>query len=123
MVAPRSLAAFALLCCSSTLMCCALPAALVMVGAGSVMATLLSWFPAIAVLSQHKALVFAIAGGSLLIAGQSLRLSRRRPCPVDPMQARRCRRRLEHGRLIYAVSCSAFVVGTFFAHILPILSR
>ena len=121
--APRSLAALTLLFCSSTLMCCALPAALVMIGAGSVLASLLSWLPAIVVLSQHKLTVFGIAGVSLLVAGFVLQQSSRMPCSLDPALARRCRHRLNQGRKLYALSCTAFMIGGLCAFILPILHQ
>lgn len=121
--APRSLAALTLLFCSSTLMCCALPAALVMIGAGSVLASLLSWLPAIVVLSQHKLMVFGIAGVSLLVAGFVLQQSSRMPCSLDPALARRCRQRLSQGRKLYALSCTVFVIGGFCAFILPTLQH
>jgi hypothetical protein len=121
--APRSLATLALLFCSSTLMCCALPAALVMIGAGSVLASLLSWLPAMVILSEQKLLVFGIAGISLIMAGFALKQSSRMPCPLDPSLSLRCRRRLSQGRRLYALSCSAFIIGIFFAYILPALQK
>ena len=121
--APRSLAALTLLFCSSTLMCCALPAALVMIGAGSVLASLLSWLPAIVILSEQKLLVFGIAGISLIMAGFALKQSSRIPCPLDPSLSLRCRRRLSQGRRLYALSCTTFIIGVFFAYILPTLQK
>lgn len=120
-VAPRSLAALSLLYCSSTLVCCAMPAFLVLLGAGSVMATLLSWFPGLVVLSQQKGLVFGLACLALLSAGSSLQRSSSRPCPIDPVQARQCRRRLRQARLIFAFSCAAFLAGSLVAYGLPLL--
>jgi len=119
--APRSIAALTLLCCSSTLMCCALPAGLVMIGAGSVMATILSWFPAMALLSQQKVLITGLAAGSLLLAGRSLKHSATLACPLDPIQARRCRNRLRRARLLYSLSWTAFLIGSFCAYILPLI--
>jgi hypothetical protein len=117
----RSLAAFTLLCCSSTLVCCALPAFLVLLGAGSVMATLLSWFPAMVVLSEQKALVFGLATATLAAAGFSLLRSSRRSCPLDPARARRCRQRLLQARVLYLVSCVLFLLGSAVAFGLPLL--
>ena len=119
--APRSLAALTLLFCSSTLVCCALPAFLVLLGAGSVMATLLSWCPGLVVLSQQKTVVFGLAAAALLSAGHSLQNSARQPCSLDPHQARRCRNRLRQARLIYGLSCGAFLVGGSVAYVLPLL--
>jgi len=44
------------------LVCCALPIALVAVGAGSVMASLVASAPWLVILSQHKAWVFGLSG-------------------------------------------------------------
>ena len=121
--APRSLATLALLFCSSTLMCCALPAALVMIGAGSVLASLLSWLPGMVILSEQKLLVFGIAGISLIMTAFALKQSSRMPCPLDPSLSRRCRRRLSQGRRLYVLSCTAFIIGIFFAYVLPVLQK
>jgi mercuric ion transport protein len=50
-----------------TLVCCALPIALVAVGAGSVVASLVSTAPWLAALSRHKGWVFAISGLILVV--------------------------------------------------------
>lgn len=118
---PRPFAALSLLFCSGTLVCCALPALLVMLGAGSVMASLLSWFPGLTLLSQQKAVVFGLAAAALISAGQSLYRSSRGSCPLDPQQAARCRRRLRQARWLYLVSCTAFITGGTVAYVLPLL--
>ena len=53
---------------ASTLFCCALPALLVTIGAGSVMAGLVSNVPQLIWLSKHKTLVFVFAGSMLLLS-------------------------------------------------------
>lgn len=118
----RSAAALSLVFCSTTLVCCALPAMLVLLGAGSVLATLLSWFPGLVVLSEQKALVFGLAGVALVLAGIALFRGGRLPCPIDPAEALRCRRRLRQARWLYGVSGVAFGVGFFAAFLLPLLS-
>lgn len=119
----RQAAALSLLFSSGTLVCCALPALLVLLGAGSVLATLLSWFPALVLFSRHKALVFSLAGLALLLAGLALARSSRRSCPADPRAARRCRRRLEQARILYALSCTLLSIGATSAFLPPLLSR
>jgi len=121
-LAPRRIAALSLLFCSSTLLCCALPALLVLIGAGSVMATLMSWFPGLVVLSEFKPLVFGLAALALLAAGAGLQQARRQSCPLDPEAARRCRRRLRQARWLYGVSCAVFLIGGFAAYVLPLLA-
>src|SRR5437899_8121592 len=50
-----------------TLLCCALPSLLVLLGLGATVASFLSAVPWLVVLSRHKAWVFSISG--LLIVG------------------------------------------------------
>jgi hypothetical protein len=120
--APRRLAALALVLCSSTLVCCALPAFLVLLGAGSVLATALSWWPGLAVLSEQKTVVFGLAAAALVIAGVGMRRSARLPCPLDPQAAQRCRQRRRQAQALYALSCSLFAIGSFAAFVLPLLA-
>ena len=82
----------ALLTSSATLVCCVLPAVLVSLGAGAAVIGLVSTFPQLVWLSEHKGVVFGVAG--LLLVGSGLLLwhARRLPCPVDPVAARSCTR-------------------------------
>lgn len=107
----RKAAALSLLLSSGTLVCCALPTLLVLLGAGSVLTALLSWFPTLVVLSQQKPLVFGLAALALALAGTALARSSRLPCPSDPREARRCRRRLRQARWLYGLSCALFAIG------------
>lgn len=115
----RSAAALSLLLSSGTLVCCALPALLVLLGAGSVLATLLTWFPSLALLSRQKTLLFVMASLALLLAGAALARGSRLPCPSDPSQARRCRLRLQQARWLYGLSCALFSIGFLAAFVLP----
>ena len=116
----RRAAALSLLFSSATLVCCALPALLVLLGAGSVLASLLTWWPALAVLSQQKLLVFSLAALTLVLAGAALVRTSRLACPLDPLAARRCRRRLRQARWLYGMSVSTFCLGVVAAFLLPL---
>ncbi len=120
--APRRLAALALVLCSGTLVCCALPALLVLLGAGSVLATALSWWPGLTVLSEQKAVVFGLAAAALVVAGVALWQSARLPCPLNPEAAERCRKRRRQAQGLYALSCSLFAIGSLAAFVLPLLA-
>src|ERR1700723_1070415 len=61
---------FSLFSSFSTLICCALPSVLVLLGMGSAVASLLSAAPWLVSLSRHKIWIFCIAG--VLIAGSFL---------------------------------------------------
>lgn len=101
----------------STLICCALPALLISLGAGAVLASLVSTFPALIWLSKHKLALFLIAGLMLLVGGWM----QRRPasCPLDPELARACARYKSISRWVYRFSVLLYAVGGFFAYVAP----
>jgi len=103
----------------TTLVCCALPALLVSLGAGAVLAALVSAVPALVWISKHHALVFATAGVMLLIGG--VLQSRPASCPADARLAQACARYKRISRVVYALSVLAYLTGAFFAFVLPTL--
>jgi len=113
------LAALALLASSGTLLCCVLPAVMVALGAGAALAGLVTAVPQLVWLSEHKALVFGMAGVLLVVAGVVLWRARRLPCPVDAAQARACMRLRKWSALLYATALFAFALGVTFAFVLP----
>jgi hypothetical protein len=115
------LAAVALFASSATLVCCVLPAVLVAAGAGAALAGLVTMFPQLIWLSEHKPLVFGTAGILLAISGAALWVGRRAPCPADPRLARSCQRLRRISAVIYAVAVISFAVGATFAFVLPAL--
>jgi hypothetical protein len=112
------LAIGALLASSATLVCCVLPAVLVAIGAGAALASLVTAVPQLVWLSEHKALVFGVAGVSLAISGAALWAGRRAPCPADPKLARACQRLRRVGAIIYTIALLSFGVGATFAFVL-----
>lgn len=111
----------ALLASSATLLCCVLPAALVALGAGAALIGLIAAVPQLVWLSEHKALVFGIAGTLLFLSGVLLWRARTLPCPTDPDAARACTRLRAASHWIYGVAAIIFVVGALFAFVLPAL--
>ncbi len=99
----------------STLLCCALPALLVTIGAGAVMAGLVSNVPGYVWLTAHKGELFLLAGVMLGGAIWARWATRNAPCPVDPKQARACSRMRRLGGVILWAACVAYFVGGFFA--------
>lgn len=99
----------------STLICCALPAALVTLGMGAVMAGLVTAVPGIVWFSVNKALVFGVSGALLLASGVWQWRARSMPCPADPAQARACLRMRAISWWIWGVSVVLFAMGAFFA--------
>jgi hypothetical protein len=115
------LAIGALLASSATLVCCVLPAVLVAVGAGAALAGLVTAAPQLIWLSEHKALVFGVAGALLAVSGAALWAGRRAPCPADPRLADSCRRLRRISVIVYAVALTSFGLGAAFAFVLPSL--
>src|SRR6188768_3400333 len=75
---------FSLLASSGTLICCALPALLVALGAGAALSSLVSVFPQVVWLSEHKVELFSFAGAALIVGGWLQWRNRTAPCPLEP---------------------------------------
>lgn len=108
-----------LLATTGTLVCCVLPAVLVSIGAGAVLVGLVSAVPQLVWLSEHKALVFGIAGALLLVSGALIWRARSLPCPVDPVAARSCMRLRRVNSVVFGTAVVSFVAGFVFAFVLP----
>jgi hypothetical protein len=117
------LAGIALLASSGTLVCCVLPALMVAVGAGAVLAGWVSAVPQLIWLSEHKSWVFGAAALALVLAGVGLWHARTLPCPVDPLLARDCTRLRRISAALYVMALLAFATGFGFAFVLPLLQR
>lgn len=98
-----------------TILCCALPALLVSLGMGAVMAGLVSTVPWITALSAYKGILFAVSGGVLVLTGVMQWRTRFAPCPIDPVQARLCRKLRKINIVILSVAAILYLVGFFFA--------
>ena len=98
-----------------TLVCCALPALLVSIGAGAVMASLVSAVPQLVWISEHKIPLFVFAGLMLCLAGFATYWNRRLPGPTNAALARSCLRvrRVSLGVLI--ISLTIYATGFYFA--------
>lgn len=106
---------FSLFTSTGTLICCALPALLVSIGAGAVMAGIIETVPQITWLGKNKMWVFLFAGLMIAASGLMQFYNRHAPCPIDPVKARACNRTRRVSWMIWWVSVVAFLVGGFFA--------
>ncbi|WP_431097618.1 hypothetical protein [Polaromonas aquatica] len=109
----------ALFASSGTLICCALPALLVAVGAGAALSSLVSAVPGIVWVSEYKAEVFAFAGLMLVASGVAQWRNRFAPCPVDPALRDACLRTRKASARIYLASLAVYAVGGWFAFVQP----
>lgn len=106
----------------STLVCCALPALLVAIGAGAALSGLVSAVPQIVWLSEHKGPVFGFAGAMLVGAGVLQWQARRAlACPADAELAAACATTKDYSLRIWLASLVIYLVGLFFAFAAPLL--
>jgi len=108
-----------------TLLCCALPSLLVLLGFGATVASFLSVAPWMVELSRRKGWVFGIA--AVLVAANAYYILRivprllvsRGACPADDPDA--CARATRFSRLLLSASTLMLVVGASVAYLLPAL--
>ena len=111
----RVLAVTTLLTSAGTLVCCALPALFVVLGSGAAFASLVTAFPQLVWLSEHKALTFGSAG-TLLGASALLRMGAlSASCPTDPKLSEACRSTRSWTRYAFWIAIAFFVLGCVFA--------
>ncbi len=114
-------ASFSLFASLGTLVCCAIPALLVALGLGAVVAGLVADFPGLIWLSRNKLYIFIVAAVLLVAAGLMRKSGRTKTCPADPVKARACGRFKKAGTWIYWISVVLYVISVFVAYIAPML--
>lgn len=107
---------------SGTLLCCALPALLVALGAGAVMSSLVSAVPQLVFLSELKEALFTVAGLMLLASGALQWHNRNAPCPVDPQLRQACLRTRKVALRMFQASVGIYLIGGWFAFVQPWLA-
>ena len=117
---------FSLFTSLSTLLCCALPSLLVLLGLGASVASTLSSLPWLVTLSRHKVLTFSVSGAliacSFLNTYYIVPRLKKEECSADNPNA--CAEASGLSRLLLWISMVIYSVGFFVAFLLgPILSR
>ncbi|MCY7305905.1 MAG: hypothetical protein LH632_07110 [Rhodoferax sp.] len=107
---------------SGTLVCCALPALLVGLGAGAALSSLVSAVPQIVWLSEHKEGLFTFAVAMTLVGGAMQWRNRSAPCPTSPSLRDACLRTRKTSARLYGASVLILLVGGWFAFVQPWLS-
>ena len=105
---------------SSTLICCALPAIFVAVGAGATLASLINVFPQLIIISQYKVLISFITLIILLFAGVMIKKSEALPCPVDPNLRTICLKTRKNSKILYYLSVIIFASASVFTYLIPL---
>lgn len=100
---------------TGTLICCALPALMVAIGAGSVFAGLVTNIPGLIWVSKNKIGVFIFAGLMLTLTAFLKLRAKNLACPIEPDIAEACTGARKFSNYIFAVSLFFYIVGAFFA--------
>ena len=108
-----------LLASTSTLICCAIPALFVLLGAGATLASLVTTFPFLISLSVYKSSITITTFAILLIVGYFNYRTYYLPCPTDPVLGQACTTSRRKSRLIYCFSVIIFLFSTFFTYVAP----
>ena len=108
---------------TSTLICCAIPAAMVTLGFGAALVGLIGEFPQLVWLSEQKVYIFT-AGAILLAAGGMMqKYVAEMPCPADKALAEACLTARRNSRRLYYISLVIYLVGALFSFVLPKLMQ
>jgi len=106
---------------SGTIICCALPALLVSIGAGATLSSLFSIFPQLVVISIYKTQIFFGAFTMLVVSGVLQYRARNFSCPIDEKKAAACSKAKRLSLFIYFTSVGLFITGLAFAYLIPSL--
>lgn len=101
-----------------TLICCAIPALLVVIGAGAALAGVVSSFPQLIWLSQHKLWIFGSGGILILISIIAHQYSLIQSCPIDEQNENCETTKLSSNWLLW-ISVGLYAIGFIFTFVLP----
>lgn len=101
---------------TTTLFCCALPALLVFLGFGAVLASLITTVPFLVTLSEYKLLTFSIT--AIMIGSSWLTLLRRVPCQIGEHQ-QACLFLTKKTNFILVLSTIIWITGFTVSIIIP----
>lgn len=108
---------------TSTLLCCALPALLVVLGLGSAVAGLVSYVPQSIWLTEHKHIIFMISGSLLLFNAVVYWRNKKKSCPISAEKTRACRVLRRASFYILIVAITLWCIGFFFSYFAIYLVR
>ena len=117
----NGLGLLSLLASSSTLICCALPALFVSLGAGATLASIVNVFPELIIISKYKIYISAFALLFLIVAGILIKNASVQPCPTDPNLRDICIKTRKKSKIIYIISVFIFAFASIFTYIIPTL--
>lgn len=100
-----------------TLICCAIPSTLVLLGLGATLSNFLGEFPQLIWLSENKELVFGASFSMLFLSFVAQKYAENLPCPIDKKED--CQTTRKWSKPLLYVTFFINVVGAFYAFLLP----
>ena len=100
---------------TSTLICCALPALLVAIGATGALVSLFSNIPFLITISENKEIVFIISGLLIITAFWTQRKDEIDSCELDDTLMMSCNNLKKINKIMLYSSLFIYLVGLFFA--------
>ena len=95
---------------SGTLLCCALPILLVVLGFGSVVAAITSRYPLLVTLSEYEGWMFGISAGLLGLTAWFI-WGRKAQCPAEPQLAKLCERARVINQWVFLFAALVWLIG------------
>lgn len=100
-----------------TLLCCAIPSTLVLLGFGATLASFLGNFPQLIWLSENKEYVFGFSFLMLSVSYAGQKYAQSQVCPIDKRED--CESTKSWAKPIFWISFGINLIGAFYAFILP----
>lgn len=100
-----------------TLLCCAIPSTLVLLGFGATLASFLGNFPQLIWLSENKEYVFGFSFFMLATSYAGQKFAQTQVCPIDKRED--CESAKGWSKPIFWISFGINLIGAFYAFILP----
>jgi len=108
---------FSLFTSFGTLLCCAIPSTLVLLGFGASLAGFLGEYPQFIWLSDNKAIVFGLSFLMLGISYAGQRYAATQVCPIDKKED--CESTKDWSKPVFFITLGINVIGAFYAFVLP----
>lgn len=99
-----------------TLLCCAIPSTLVLLGFGASLASFLGNFPKLIWLSENKGIVFGFSFVMLGISFIGQKYAQSKVCPMESRES--CEEAKDWSKPLFWTSLGINVVGAFYAFVL-----
>ncbi len=100
-----------------TLLCCAIPSTLVILGFGATLASFLGNFPQLIWLSENKGIVFGTSLFMLSVSYIAQKYSQSQVCPIDRKED--CEKTKDWSKPLFKISLIINLIGIFYAYVLP----